>query len=37
MVLIENPKLDKKLPKVLNTVELEDILKIPGENLIYIL
>lgn len=29
MVLIENPKLDKKLPKVLNTVELEDILKIP--------
>ena len=29
MTLIENPKLDKKLPKVLNNIEVEDILSIP--------
>lgn len=29
MTLIESPKLDKKLPKVLNTIEVEDILSIP--------
>lgn len=29
MTLIESPKLDKKLPKVLNNIEIEDILNIP--------
>ena len=29
MTLIESPKLDKKLPKVLNAIEIEDILNIP--------
>lgn len=29
MILIDNPKLDKKLPKVLNNIEVEDILNIP--------
>lgn len=29
MTLIQNPKLDKKLPKVLYTNDLEDLLKIP--------
>jgi integrase/recombinase XerC len=32
MTLIESPKLDKKLPKVLNTIEVEDILNIPDLN-----
>lgn len=32
MILIDNPKLDKKLPKVLNNIEVEDILAIPDSN-----
>ena len=32
MILIENPKLEKKLPKVLNNIEIEDILDIPDTN-----
>ena len=33
MALIESPKLDKKLPKVLNIVEIEDILNIPDTTI----
>ena len=32
MILIENPKLDKKLPKVLNSIEVDDILNIPDNE-----
>ncbi len=32
MTLIENPKLDKKLPKVLNSIEVDDILNIPDNE-----
>ena len=32
MILIGNPKLEKKLPKVLNSIEVDDILNIPDNE-----